>query len=200
MSVRTPRTLLVLPLVIVAVAASGCSSRGSEYQFLRSRSTGTYVKVPRSWDVAKAEDDEKFSFVRAFHASAVPTKGLPFASDEPGGFVRVRRLTARERDDLSFDSLRDELVNDLDAAEASGDVKIIAAEDLRPGDGFRGQRIVFTLVSRDESPDVTVSQTTLVDSRTSRLHLLVVGCRSACFTRNTRQIETVVESLTLKEP
>jgi hypothetical protein len=200
--VRAQRLTLVAVVALALLAsAAGCNVRGSGFQYLRSRSTGTYVKLPATWHVGAPKDQGGLPFVRVMDANPKGPAVLHLVDDVPSGFVRVRNLSAAERDAFSFASLRQELNLNIDQASKDGLLDVLQAQDLSPPGGFRGQRLVFTLRSSDGiSPDVTISQTTIVNAKTTRVHVLVVGCTAVCFHRNQSQIDTIAKSLTVKEP
>ena len=211
--VRRPlRTLLAV--LAGAVGVAGCGTfEDSGYQFVRNRPTGTYLKVPEDWTVhghgevssfldriGKTPVDfaETYPFVTTFGADddliAYPFE--PFGS-RPAGMVRVKALDPQERDELSFATMRDELVPVLQGVQV-GQVELLSRAELRSG-AARGERLRYVVIDPETSEQVGIDQTTLIDDRTQRLYLLVVGCEAACFERNERQIDEVVESLTIKE-
>jgi hypothetical protein len=195
--------------VVAALAAGACGLHRSGYQFVRSPQTGTYLKVPDDWQVYGKSEIERylaktapelsvdaFPFITTFDGAAHPSVTFDLGGDAPAGVVRVRPLQADERDAASFASLRNE-VFDLQGGDGSS-ITTISAEDVQYG-GVRGQRIVFTRTDQLFGSVATLDQTTLVDKDTSRLYLLVVGCRPECFERNKKQIDTIVTSLTIRE-
>jgi hypothetical protein len=208
---RAPVTSLVLIAFAVALLGGACSLQRSGYQYVRNRSTGTYLKVPEEWTVYNQRaieesfgdqpddgvDNTRFPFISVFDATPHSELDFDVFTDNPMGVVRVRELTQEERDGVSFASARDELFPLNDAASA-GQLPVQKSVEVNQ-DGAQGQRIVFTYTDEESGTTSTIDQTTLVDHDKNRLYLLVVGCESQCYEKHKKEIETVVESLTIKE-
>lgn len=199
MFVRSRRRVIAAAATAVAivVGATGCALRGSGYQYVRSPKTGTYLKLPSDWRVNDLAI-EGIVFGRQFNAPAGATDdmGELFTRDTPGGFVRVVELSAASQDAVSLSAARNSLF-DIDAGLNSGEMRLVDGGDLRQP-GFRGQHVVVTTQVGDGA--VTIDQTTFLDADSKRLYHLVIGCQSDCYERHKKDIETVTESLTLKEP
>jgi hypothetical protein len=199
MFVRSRRRVIAVVAAAVAavVGATGCALRGSGYQYVRSPKTGTYLKLPSDWKV-KDLAIEGIVFGRQFNppAGVASDVGELFTGDTPGGFVRVVELSEASQDAVSLSAARNSLF-DIDAGLNSGDMRFVDGAALRQP-GFRGQHIVVN--ARLAGGVVTIDQTTFLDAESERLYHLVIGCRSACYERHKKDIETVTESLTLKEP
>jgi hypothetical protein len=184
----------------------------SGYQYVRNRTTGTYLKVPDRWTVydqraieasivegGGGEDgiDERFRFISVFDATPDGELDFDVFTDNPMGVVRVRELTVEERDGVSFASARDELFP-LNDALGAGQLPVKKAVEVKQTSA-QGQRIVFTYVDEESGTTSTIDQTTLIDHDKNRLYLLVVGCEARCYEKHRKEIETVVTSLTIKE-
>ncbi|HEX4979817.1 MAG TPA: hypothetical protein VFV35_07115 [Acidimicrobiales bacterium] len=192
--VRQHRIVLGSLGFLLLLAAAGCSWRASDYQYLRSRSTGTYLRLPKSWDVVRVESDDGISFARAFDGDGVEDESA-LLSRSPAGLVQVRELDEAERKVMSL-ALARNLLYAIDQGVESGVVEIVDVETVDQGD-FVGERVVFE-VETDLGP-ATVSQVVMVAPRSSRVHHLVVACTTACHDEHEAEIEAVLESLTLKE-
>jgi len=194
-SVRTRPVVLVSTLLASALVVGGCSVRGSDYQYVRSRSTGTYLRIPESWDVAAFETDEEITFARVFDGKKVD-QDLPIvASDRPTGFVQVRELSDQERDVMSLELARNAVFRIDDGVQA-GEVEVVDFEAV-DRDGFSGQRVVFRAETTDGT--ATIAQIVMLAPGSTRFHMLVVGCTTPCYDDNEKQIEAVIDSLTVKE-
>ncbi|HUP86959.1 MAG TPA: hypothetical protein VM143_14995 [Acidimicrobiales bacterium] len=199
-------------LVAVALGILGaCSLQRSGYQFVRSPSTGTYLKVPQEWTVYGQKDIEKllaeadpgterdpFPFISVFDAGEHPQLDLDLGADDPVGLIRVRELAPTERDAVSFATARNEFHDALNDALESGEAPLRKMIEIRQR-AADGQRIVFSYTDEATGQLVTLDQTTLVDRDKHRIYLLVVGCEAGCYERNRNQIDDVVSSLTIKE-
>jgi hypothetical protein len=215
MSVRSrgaTTTRVALIAFAVALLSSACGGlQRSGYQYVRNRSTGTYLKVPSEWtvydqkaiekqvgDASGGLDNARFPFISVFDASPHSELDFDVFTDMPMGVVRVRELSQEERDGVSFASARDELFPLNDAA-STGQLPVQKSVEVNQA-GAQGQRIVFTYTDEESGTTSTIDQTTLVDHGKNRLYLLVVGCETKCYEKHRKEIETVVTSLTIKEP
>jgi hypothetical protein len=208
---RAPITSVALIAVAVGLLSGACSLQRSGYQYVRNRSTGTYLKVPEQWTVYNQRaieesfgdqqgdgvDNTRFPFISVFDATPHSELDFDVFTDNPMGVVRVRELSEEERDGVSFATARDELFP-LNDAFSTGQLPIHKAIEINQS-GAQGQRIVFTYTDEESGTVSTIDQTTLVDHDKNRLYLLVVGCEARCYEKHRKEIETVVESLTIKE-
>lgn len=199
MSVRSTRRGLAAAATAVAVVvgAAGCSLRASGFEYVRSPKTGTYLKVPDDWQV-KELALEGIAFGRQFNPPTGRERdfGDLFTRDTPGGFVRVVSLSLASQDAVSLSAARNAMF-DIDAGINSGSMKLVDGSELRQP-GFRGQHVVVNTQVGDVV--ITLDQTTFLDADSKRLYHLVIGCTTNCYERHKKDIETVTESLTLKEP
>jgi len=199
MAVRTRRRGLAAAATVLAVVvgATGCSLRGSGYQYVRSPKTGTYLKLPDDWQV-KDLAIEGIAFGRQFNPPTGEDRQIAdlFTRDTPGGFVRVVALSVASQDAVSLSAARNSMF-DIDAGLESGEMRLLDGDELRQP-GFRGQHVVVNTQVGDGV--ITIDQTTFLDADSKRLYHLVIGCQSDCYERHKKDIETVAESLTLKEP
>ena len=186
---------LVFLVGALALAAAGCSMRGSDYQYVRSRSTGTYLRLPKTWAVEDAKLAADSQFGRRFDGVKIQDEGSILTSESPTGLVDVRPLPPEERDVVSYEYLRN-VVFPIDQAVQAEEAALLENRTIEDGD-FRGHKLVFQVMT-DDGP-ATVAQITYVDPKTTRLHLLVVGCLDTCWNENESAIDDVIESLTVKE-
>ena len=205
------RPLLLVPALAVAAAAllAACGLERSGYQFVRSPSTGTYLKVPSDWKVFDQEAVEAdqpqeerpgadVRFLSVLDGDASPSLRHDLANDAPLGIVRVRDLPPEERDVTSFATAREDFFPQLNALVSNKLARVRSSEEVVRA-GAHGQRIVFTVPDDESGEMLTVDQTTLVDRRAGRIYLLVVACTTACYERNQGDIDAVATSLTIKE-
>ncbi|HET9442541.1 MAG TPA: hypothetical protein VFO65_04415 [Acidimicrobiales bacterium] len=214
MSVRTVgRVAVAVAVATLLGALPGCSLERSGYQFLRNPDTGTYFKLPIDWTVHGVADHNegiekagmsveearaRVPFITTFFATPAEAGalGLDIERDTPAGLVSVKYLTLAERDALDFANLREQLLPYSTWVE-SGVAKQQKREDLEQEGGFRGQRTVFTLT--DDKGVYMVDQTAFVDRSTTRVYLLIIGCKAECYQAHESEITEVARSLTLKE-
>ncbi len=227
---------LLAPLLSVAVMAGGCAS--SKFRYVAHPSTKTYLKVPKSWkgfdgellDRADAKAMEAAgepapSFVDLVFNGALqwrvaydgdpkpqPAHAVSFAVS-PVAEVRVRDLTADERDHVNLASLRNMFFPyDQLKAQAEDEHKAKpleanppATDSFRPlrektitsADGLRGNRVVFEL--RQGGEFYVVDQTALLDAKSDRVYVLLLRAAESEYLSNVPLLDDVAMSFTVKQ-
>lgn len=233
---RDPGAAVAIMVLVVAMASgllAGCGR--PEYRYVTDKGTSTYLKVPRSWTVfdgdavASAESralavsgsdppsaidrriEQLLQWRVAFDSARVPSPDhVANLSESVVVDVRVRRLLARERDQVNLAALRnlivpyDELSQSEQESEASKKLGAATKSDFRPlreeeiasDNGMHGVRLTFQV--RGAARVYLIDQTALVDVTSSRLWVLVVRASEAEYFANRKQIDAVVDSFTVK--
>lgn len=182
-----------------------------KYQYLKSSSDRTFVRVPRAWELfdedellsastrspEQREEFKQLSWSVAFDARPDPAPDTILApSSFPTGLVQVWRLSPAERDTFSLADLRSLLLPyDPLGTEAknAGQVEVLTARNVeRPG-GFHGSELLLNLTT-PEGEVVKWRQVALLDSRVEKVHLLVVSCDLGCYEEQESVIDGIVES------
>lgn len=211
------RGIVLVAALAVLSTATACALRGSGYQYVRNRSTGTYFKVPSDWKVYGRSDlihylddgtgsvkslSQRLPYLATFDAADRPAIGRFFridtATEKPAGLVQVQALSNDEREGISISVLRSVVVQDFDTEFQNGQVKVTKYEDVKSKGNFRGKHMVFTKTT-DSGGTVEIDQTTMLDQPTRRLYVLAIGCEVRCFEQNKKVIGAIVTSWTIKE-
>jgi hypothetical protein len=121
----------------------------------------------------------------------------------PVAYASVLQLSSAERNDVSFNSMRDLLLPVTATArkaaaanhETLSGFASLADEVITDSHHDRGIREIFdyNLGVTPETFDLTV----LTNSTTTKLYFLLVHCSAACFANDYKQIATVVGSFTV---
>jgi hypothetical protein len=135
-------------------------------------------------------------------------------AEEPVVEVSVRALDQDEHDQVSLAALRNVIVNyDEMKAEAQSDLagrgvgvgtestttfRPIDEEELHYKDGVRGVRLRYVLRPDPASPFYAFDQTTLVDSKSERLYVLLIRSGEAQFLRHNQLFTEIAKSFTVK--
>lgn len=199
-------------VLVSSLFLAACS--GSGYSYVKNSDLGAYLKVPDSWttfeedDVLETQRSEvtptrleeirESGWLVAFDAAPsadVPSELLTAVVEHPAGFVRVRTVSAVERDQLSLAMLRKEVI-DVDALLELGRAEVREVENVTIG-GLRGNRIVSTLDL--DSGFYTFEQVAVVDDGTSDVYVLFIGCSAECFEASRGAIDDVIDSLTIEK-
>lgn len=234
MATRGMRWAVAAVALGAAPVLAGCAP--SEYRYVTNAATNTYLKVPRDW--AKFDQDQlalaearivkesggdppsdldrqlekliqwRVGFDGDGKPSALHVAGL---SAKPVVDIRVRRLMARERDQVNQAALRnllvpyDELMQQEAQREAaasptdpiSTDFQPLREDELNLGKGLRGVRLTFKI--RGTETSYVIDQTALVDGSNSRLWVLVVRAAEPEYLAQRDRIEEIVKSFTVKQ-
>lgn len=188
---------------------AGCG--GPDYQYVKSSSDRTFVRVPSGW--ALYDEDELLSFSTdspeqqeqfkrlswsvGFDARPEPAADSILAPSRfPTGLVQVRTLLPSQRDSFSLADLRSLLLpyDPLgDEAQEAGQVEVLTARNVDHGDGYHGSELLLNL-STPEGEIVKWRQVALLDSNVEKVHLLVISCDVECYDEHEPVIDGIVES------
>lgn len=198
-------TALLVALVLVLAAC------GSGNQYVTSKSTGTFLKVPEDWKVFERDEvlaqpgpltgtaHKDDDFIARFDADPKPSLQHSFLDgDFPFGMVRVRSLGLEEHDAYSLATLRNEIIPvDQLLAQDPDSVLVLDEPELITKNGLRGSRLEYS-VQIAGGLSFTVSQVGLVDTPTRQVWFLLVGCSTKCYQQHKSEIRRVVDSWTVE--
>jgi hypothetical protein len=212
-AIRRRRVPVVAALVVAAVLVAACSDSG--YHYVKNSDEGVYFKVPNDWKLYdestyfKAILDEPSptqldavldrDWAAAFDSDPDPSpKNLnALDSKHPHGFARVSEIGVDEHDTFSLEAARN-LVAPVDELIQADAAQILDADEFTLDGGFRGSHIVVNL-GLDKGGFTTLDQTVIVDADTTKVYVLVIGCSDDCYDKNKGEIESLVDSWTVKE-
>jgi hypothetical protein len=199
-------------LIIVGLSVAGCLA--PDYTYVADSSDNAYFKVPPSWrEVSPASlqavqgpsaNQGAYLWSRAYDASTRPSVNHVFStSSKPVAYASVLALSASERNDVSFNSMRDLLLPVTSAARSAASAahqqlsgfQSFGDEVITDSHNDRGIREIFdyNLGTTPETFDLTV----MTNSATTKLYFLLVHCTARCFVANYPEIEKVVGSFTV---
>lgn len=201
---------------VVALVLVACT--GSGYHYVKKSTddgSGTYFKVPEGWRIydenefvksrhlspTQAKDAKASGWAVAFDGSSKPTlRHYESVSPKaPFGIAEVRTLGRQERDEFSLMAMRNYFVPVDDLAQNGLNVTPLHLDEFTREGGFHGQRFTFEFTIPSSNESVTVDQVSVIDAGTKEVHFLAVTCSSQCYEREKDNINTVVESWTVKE-
>lgn len=159
--------------------------------------------------------NRQFQWRMAFDGDPQPSVEHTLSlAEEPVVEVSVRALGPDEHDQVSLASLRNVIVNydELKAEAASGlqgrglgiggesttTFRPIDEQELHFEDGVRGIRLRYVLRPDPSSPFYAFDQTTLVDSKSERLYVLLIRSGEAQFLRHNQLFTEIAKSFTVK--
>jgi hypothetical protein len=203
----------VVALVFAGLFIAGCSL-APQYTYVSDSADNAYFKVPPTWhevnesSLQSAEgpssQDGSYLWSEAYDASAQPSVSHVFsATAKPIAYASVISPSAPERNDISFNSMRDLLLpvtSEARKAAASNHENLsgfasLSYQVLTNSSNDRGIREIFDydLGTTPETFDLTV----MTNPATTKLYFLLVQCSATCFEANYPEISQVVNSFTV---
>jgi hypothetical protein len=197
-------------VLVAACALLACG--GSDYAYVSNTEDHVFFKVPEDWAIFDTEEvlgeAGGGTWLRGFSSDPhlAPELLLGGNSTAPRGYALVSRLSATERDTMSFVALRSTFGDDAEGKpidpialvrdNPDGGVQVLDYEEF-DDEHARGIRIRLSV--QTEEDEVIIDQTVMVDSGTSRRYMLSLGCRSACWAENEDAFEEVAGSWTVEK-
>jgi hypothetical protein len=202
----------LVPLVVVGLSVAGCLA--PQYTYVSDNADSAYFKVPPSWHQVNesslqstegpSTQEGSYLWSEAYDASAIPSVAHIFsATSSPVAYASVLSLSAAERNDISFNSMRDLL---LPVTQAARNAAASAHEDLSGFASLSDQVITDNHNNRGihevfqydlESTPETFDLTVLTNAATTKIYFLLVQCSTTCFADNYQEISNVVNSFTV---
>jgi hypothetical protein len=209
---RSVAFLAVLAAAIAPLTAA-CAPSAT---YLGSSSLGLYFKVPPTWQAFGTPLMKRLGLPSTSGASAAQAQGASYfaytslASDNarlgssgltgniPWAMGIVQDLGSKDQDDLSLQSLEDQIFNPDGISQQGGQVTQLAPIDVIVKGALRGTRVAYDISSQDGSLDF--EQVSLTNTPTSRVWALLVGCSPSCFRREKPVLARIIASFTVTAP
>jgi hypothetical protein len=211
---RMGRGLAGLSALLVAVAGCGAP----QFTYVANSSVNTYFKVPSAWhkiDGASLDKELKSggggsgAWSVAYDAGTAPSAAHVFSSNisQPFVFAVVGQLTSTESNQISYNGLRDFLLPVTSAARSSATksgfpltgFQLLHDSLVAPGQGVHGVRETFDYTYPDGSID-TFDQVAYLNAEATKVYVLMIHCRTSCYSKFLSQIDTVMTSFTVRSP
>ena len=218
---RFGKVLGGLGVLLAVGTAAGCAA--PQFTYIADSSASTYFKVPYGWhqisDVSLAAQFKTLgstlgkngSWDIAYDAAPAPAALHLFSPDatKPFVFAFVIPLSTAARQSLSTnDGLRDVLLPVTSAGRlAAGQgsafplthFHLLRDSVIELGRGVHGVSDTFEYTYPGGVTD-TFGKVALTNSDKSQLYVLMVHCRTACYSENRDQIDTIMSSFTVRSP
>lgn len=114
----------------------------------------------------------------------------------PTALVEARVLGTTERDDLSFSTMRSELLG-TDPLTATSGFQVLSYTEFADPGGIHGIKMIVNITN--STPVLTFGQVTAVDANTNYIFAVGVGCEASCWGENAGAVTSLLNSWTLKE-
>ncbi|MDA8118373.1 MAG: hypothetical protein M0000_13500 [Actinomycetota bacterium] len=217
-----PSSRVAMPglLGILAVLLSGCLT--NQYDFLNyTNPSGAdmYFKVPANWSdfgpsMVFSSGSQKISpsqlaqleageWANVFYGKRnAPLSAVTgIFSSHPFGIVQATKLNSAQHDTFSLSTLRTLLlpVDPLSKTSPTGGASYSATSysEFATKSGMRGSRMVVRVKESTGATSV-LDQVAEVDSSTSWVYLIGVGCSAKCYSQNHAVINEIVNSWSVR--
>jgi hypothetical protein len=196
----------------VGLSVAGCLA--PQYTYVTDNADKAYFKVPPSWHQVPesslqstegpSTQEGSYLWSEAYDSSTTPSVAHIFsATSKPVAYASVLSVSATERNDLSFNSMRDLLLPVTQAARSAAasahenlsGFASLSDQVITDGHNNRGIREIFSynFGAVPETFDLTV----MTNAATTKLYFLLVQCSTTCFSANYQEISNVVNSFTV---
>ena len=211
------KVLAGLWLVLTVIMVTACGA--PEFTYVANSDQHAYFKVPAGWH--KISDSALAAALRGggsattpagvwsagYDGSTAPSASHVFGSvvPQPFAFALVEPLNSTASNEMSYNQLRDIFLPVTSAtrqnAAKSGfpltGFHLLRNTMLTPGQGVHGVRVTFNYTFPDGSTD-TFDQVAFTNSDDTEIYLLVLHCLASCYQRNHGEIDTVMNSFTVR--
>ena len=211
------RGLAGLWLVLIVVIVSACGA--PQYTYVASSDSHAFFKVPGGWhkisDSALAHALQGGSssaepvgvWSAGYDGSAAPSASHVFGAvvPQPFAFALVEPLSSTASASMSYNQLRDIFLPVTSAsrqnAAQSGfpltKFQLLRNTVLTQGQGVHGVRVTFDYTFPNGTAD-TFDQVALTNADSTEIYLLVLHCTAACYQHHHSEIDTVMQSFTVR--
>ncbi|HSL16069.1 MAG TPA: hypothetical protein VK962_07290 [Actinomycetota bacterium] len=233
------RPLVVLlglaALVLAALVLTACGE--NEFRYVRNSDTRTAFKVPNDWTLfdkqtflrlppgPNASTPDPIEWLVAVDGDPSPDvqhilNAEDLATEHPQGIALVFTLSPENRDQASFEYVRNFLIPVDDLTQLGSDnVMILGYNDTLTGEeGLRGSHIVFQFRtsalgelqagqggveggggSSAFSPEfVVVNQIAYLDGNADKVYLMALMCSNECYSDYQQDIDDTIDSWTVR--
>src|SRR5262249_40665816 len=190
-----------------------------QYTYVASSDSHAFFKVPGGWH--KISDSAIAHALRGGSSSAEPVgvwsagydgSAAPSASHvfgavvpQPFAFALVEPLNSSASSSMSYNQLRDIFLPVTSASRQSAvqsgfpltQFHLLRNSVLTQGQGVHGVRVTFDYTFPNGTAD-TFDQVALTNADNTEIYLLVLHCTLACYQQHHSEIDTVMQSFTVR--
>jgi len=208
-------------LLLGVTLVSACGA--PQYTYVANSGASTYFKVPYAWhkitatsltNGEKAAGAGAGAWQVAYQAGIKPSGGnfLSFDLNQPFVFAEIGGLSSTEQESISYDALKDaflpvssnaqEQVQELYAQAKRADpwvgFKQLSDQTLTLPGGVHGVREIFDYTWGPDNITDTFDEIALTNADQTDIYLLVLHCKSSCYSSEKTQINDVMSSFTIR--
>lgn len=205
-------------VVLLGLAVAGCAA--PQFTYVTNSSQHTYFKVPSGWRQISAgalaaavnggsSKPQAGVWTVGYDGSTQPEANhvLGAENQQPFAYSVVAAVNQTTTNELSYNDLRDFFLPVTSAARSSAarsgfpltNFKLISDSMLELSQGVHGVREIYDYSYPDGSVN-TFDQVALTNADDTEVYLLLVHCLASCYSKHQSQIDTVMNSFTVRSP
>ena len=209
--------VLAVSLALLALLVAGCAA--PEFTYVTNSAAHTYFKVPYGWNqlssgalnsvVNNGSKPPPTVWTVGYDGDRRPAAAhvLGAANTQPFAYSVVAPLNQAATNALSYNQLRDFVLPVTASARATAaqsgfpltGFHLLRDSMLTPGQGVHGVREIYEYAYPGGSVDV-FDQVALTNADDTEVYLLLVHCLATCYSQHQSQIDTVMNSFTVRSP
>ena len=204
-------------MALLAVFIAGCAA--PQFTYVTNSTAHTYFKVPDGWSqlssgaLAAAVNNgltpPSTVWSVGYDASTTPDGShvLGALNTEPFAYSVVAPVNQTTINALSYNELRDFFLPVTAAARAAAaksgfpltGFQLLRDTRLTPGQGVHGVRVIYQYAYPGGGIN-TFDQVALTNADDTEVYLLLVHCLATCYSKHQSEIDTVMNSFTVRSP
>ena len=204
-----------LGMMLLALLVTGCAA--PQFTYVTNSGAHTYFKVPGGW--RQIADSALYAAVKSkpqtgvwsvgYDADIRPAADHALGATDAAPFVYsvVAPVNQATTNSLSYNELRDFFLPVTAAARAADaksgfpltDFHLLRDSTLTLSQGVHGVRVTFEYTYPGAGTN-TFDQVALTNADDTEVYLLLVHCLASCYSKHQSQIDTVMNSFTVRSP
>ena len=204
-------------LIVLAVLAAGCAA--PQFTYVTNSAAHTYFKVPNDWSqlssgalaaaVNNGSAPASTVWSVGYDASGTPDGShvLGSTNTQPFAYSVVAPVNQATSNALSYNELRDFFLPVTAAARAAAaksgfpltGFQLLRDTMLTPGQGVHGVRVIYQYAYPGGGTNI-FDQVALTNADDTEVYLLLVHCLATCYSKHQSEIDTVMNSFTVRSP
>ena len=204
-----------LGMMLLALVVTGCAA--PQFTYVTNSGEHTYFKVPDGWSQIKSSalyaatksTPSSSVWSVAYDADLRPAANHVLGATDAAPFVYsvVAPVNQTTSNALSYNGLRDFFLPVTAAGRASAaksgfpltGFHLLRDAMMTPGQGVHGVRVTYQYTYPGVGTN-TFDQVALTNADDTEVYLLFVHCLASCYSKHQSQIDTVMNSFTVRSP
>jgi hypothetical protein len=204
-----------LGMMLLALLVAGCAA--PQFTYVTNSSAHTYFKVPNGWrqitssalNAAVKSAPQSGVWTVGYDGDIRPAANHVLGATDGAPFVYsvVAPVSQATTNSLSYNELRDFFLPVTAASRATAaksgfpltGFRLLRDATLTPAQGVHGVRVTFEYTYPGVGIN-TFDQVALTNADDTEVYLLLVHCLASCYSKHHSEIDTVMNSFTVRSP